>query len=105
MSETDGRIDMRYYSAALDEIYALRTALAIEAAAMNELLRFRTLPLTGVQEIIAARSRMVRSARSVGGSSAVYHELGVEVRTAAMKEFQVPELLTRAQWEAEVDRR
>ena len=87
------------YSRALDEIYALRRALAYEAQVLETHLLYKTFP-KGRREIAVAQcARMKAAAR--GLVDAAYVDKGSSTLRSALRLAGAEETLTRAEWEAE----
>jgi hypothetical protein len=93
----------RYYSAALDEIYELRAALAYEAMQQRGSLELKTLPKSVREASRAAVSRMEATARY--GTRGRAHSTDERFRRQGLlKDVGASGLLTRDMWEREVDR-
>lgn len=86
---------MAHYSAALDEIFRLRTALAYEAAVIQNRLAGRKAPKSGHSPAEEQVARMRRAARGdVASHSTVPPEVARKSRCLADMDG-----LTRWQWE------
>lgn len=85
------------YSAALDEIFALRTAAAYEATLLERLLALKTFPAGRRQVTGRQRERLVASAQ--GKVAAAYAPIRDVALRAARDNAGVSHLLTRHQFE------
>jgi hypothetical protein len=93
-----GQADMlAHYSRALDEVFVLRRALAVEARVTAAHLLLKTFPAS--RRFLAEQQveRMRESARG-NASAAYYHMAGVALQNC-LREAGADEGLTRAQWE------
>lgn len=86
---------LAHYSAALDEIWRLRVALAYELAALGAALDYQTLP-TGVrQRLERVRDRIQRAGRGED-----VHATGrLADKQTLLLDAGIPITLTRHQWE------
>jgi hypothetical protein len=91
-----------YYSAALDEIYRLRVALAVEAEAQSGNLNFKTFPKS--QRLPTAQSIARMKAAAIGERPERYRSLSVAWLDDLFASLGGNRLLTRDIWEREVDR-
>lgn len=99
----DGQDEMlRYYSAALDEIYWLRVALAVEAEAQAGNLNFKTFPKSQRKATEQSIARMQACAR--GERPERYRSLSLSWLDGLFDALGGRRTLTRHQWEQEVDR-
>jgi hypothetical protein len=95
-------IQMKYYSAALDEIYRLRRALAYEARVVEaQTLDVQALGKNRRAHIKESVDRMRKSVQ--GHAEAVYAGLDRSSLRMALEQTRGTSLLTRAMWEDEVD--
>lgn len=101
MPSSDHRdVPLADYSRALDEIYRLRTALAIEARATQAHLNFKTFPKS--QRPYAERQIARMQAAARGDVEQAYDvELTGWQGKACLREAGAAETLTRWQWEQE----
>lgn len=91
-------VDLAHYSAALDEIYRLRVALALEAETTAEFLTYSTLPRT-VRKL--ARQQFERMRRAARGEAADAYADVVSQRSQELLEaVGASATLTRGRWEA-----
>lgn len=92
---------LRQYSAALDEVYRLRTLLAVEGSILAAHLTYKTFPKSrrGIAE--EQVDRMYRAAR--GESRDVLAEHPDRRRRQGRGDAGMPETLTRAAWESTSD--
>lgn len=98
MTTTDSPVDLAAYSAALEEIYRLRCALAYEALINREYLTYATLPKSIRREIVKRANRMHDAAR--GRVAEAYAGVDSYLMQELMEEAGASPTLTRAQWEA-----
>lgn len=94
--------EMRYYSAALDEIYRLRIALAVEAETQAANLTFKTFPKSRRVETEQSVARMRRCA--IGNSVERHDSFSLSYLDGLFLALGGRRLLTRSTWEQEVDR-
>lgn len=92
---------LRYYSAALDEVYRLRAALAHEREVRRADLALKTYPKSRRSVAIQAMDRMVMAANGFASNAYAHPEIDLK---AALRAVGADECLTRSQWEEEVDR-
>lgn len=90
---------LAHYSAALDEVFRLRQALAYEARVSESLLSYTSLPVGARKKAEGQVERMRRSAR--GEVEAVYAEVPNHHRQSVMRQAGMHPTLTRGQWEAD----
>lgn len=83
MRAVEETVPMHAYTAALDEIYRLRVALAMEARIMESAMTYRTVPKTLVDKLKLAVTRCREAAR--GNSAVVYAPYPVEVKKHALR--------------------
>lgn len=94
-----GQEDMlKHYSAALDEIYRLRRALAYEAGVTAAHLELKTFPKSRAYPAQQQVERMRRSAR--GEVQEAYGPVYPWALQSAMEDAGMTRGLSRAQWEA-----
>lgn len=101
---TDGRRRqsmLDHYSAALDEVYRLRTLLAVEGSILANHLDYKTFPKSRREIAEAQVSRMYRAAR--GESQDAIAEHPNMRRRQCRDDAGMPETLTRAAWESATD--
>ena len=92
-------VPLELYSRALDEIFALRQALAYEGAIIEAHLEYRTFPKSRSAIARAQVERMQRSARGeVLKTYAGKPRLSLQ---GALRQAGAPATLTRAEWEAD----
>jgi hypothetical protein len=89
---------MPHYSAALDEIYRLRRALAYEAGVTLAHLHLKTFPKSRLPIARKQAERMRRSA--CGHSLDAYSEVQGRSLSGALEAAGAESGLTRAQWES-----
>ena len=94
---TENEILMSHYSAALDEIYRLRRALAYEASVNLVHLDYKTFPKTRRGIASEQVTRMQAAAR--GDAERVYAGVGYLSLRHAFMQAGAPEVFTRATWE------
>jgi len=92
---------LRYYSAALDEIFRLRRALALEGGTIKGHLNLKMFPRSR-REITLAQVRRMQDA-ACGNASVSYSGIDYHVVEASMRDAGASNHLTRDQWEREVD--
>jgi phosphoribosylcarboxyaminoimidazole (NCAIR) mutase len=92
-----GDVDLAHYSAALDEIYRLRCALAYEAEVVAEYLTFATLPTTVRRDVRDQLDRL--RAAACGGAQHGYAMVTSETMKRVLREAGASETLTRGSWE------
>jgi hypothetical protein len=93
-----GQADMlAHYSAALDEIFRLRRALAYEAGVSLAGLSFKTFPRS-LREVVKRQAQRMRSAAR-GTAYDAYSDVTGWAMEGAMREAAAPDHLTRTQWE------
>lgn len=85
------------YAAALDEIYALRTAAAYEATLLERLLELKTFPAGRRQATVEQRDRLVSAAG--GNAPTAYTTIPSADLRAARTEAGMSQLLTANQFE------
>ena len=90
---------MKHYSRSLDEIYALRRALASEARITEAHLTLKTFPKSRHGIAVEQIERMRASAR--GEVSDAYRDMDNRSMQFAMGQAGMDTCLTRSQWEAE----
>jgi hypothetical protein len=90
--------EMAHYSAALDEIFRLRTALAYEAGVTEVHLSYKTFPKTR-RPIASEQTRRMRDA-AIGHSEHAYGGVHSASLRIARKDAGMNGL-TRWQWESE----
>lgn len=100
--EADAEL-LRYYSAALDEIYALRAALASEARIIEAHLDLKSFPKSRRAFAEQQVSRM-QAAAKYGTRGRAYSTDRHYDRKAALRSAGAGECLGRSQFEREVDR-
>jgi len=89
---------LAHYSAALDEIYLLRQALAVEAAAVERVLRrYTSLPKGVRTQLGSVLERLVLAAR--GQTSMAYRDYDADQRHDALRAVGASTTLTRSEWE------
>lgn len=95
--------EMAYYSAALDEIWAMRGLMAAEARVLEAHLELKSFPKSRREYAQESVERMREAAR--GGAVEIRDTWGEEYRRAAteLRSIGAKETLTRAAWEAERD--
>lgn len=94
---------LAYYSAALDEVYRLRRALAAEARVTEAHLTLKSFPKSRRRFAESQVDRMRQAAR--GDAEAAYAGHESWVLDSAAKDAGMPQTLTRSQWEREIDAR
>ena len=87
--------ELAHYSAALDEIYRLRAALAYETEVLSAHLDYKTFPKSRRGY---AEAQVVRMRAAAQGDQASHLDISGFVMRAASKEAGVGSL-TREQWE------
>jgi hypothetical protein len=92
---------LRYYSAALDEIFRLRKALALEARVIEAHLSYRTFPKSR-RSTAEQQVEMMRGAAR-GEAATLYAGVPCWLVDSSLKEAEATASLTRDQWEREVD--
>lgn len=92
-----------YYSAALDEIWHLRKALAYEESILRGYLDFSTLPKSIATSIGHQRARMSYAIKR--GAQRAYRLIPNEAMMNIVHLSAMPNTLTRWSWEEEVERR
>lgn len=92
-----------YYSAALDEIYFLRRALAYERMYQRAYLDFLTLP-KGVRNRVDVAMARIKLALRYGLREA-YKDVSEQSWNWSIRSAGMPQTLTRYQWEDEVNSR
>lgn len=98
----DGAIELRFYSAALDEIYRLRAALAHEAAERETDVAMSTFPRSRLR---AAHDSIVRMrAAAQGHSDIAYEKQDWYAPQQWLESVGASHCLTRHSWEQEVAR-
>lgn len=95
--------EMAAYSAALDEVYRLRSALAYEASVSEAHGSYKTFPRSRRRSLDDQVERMRASAR--GGSEVAYAGTSYLSLRHALREAGASETLPRAQLEAELPKR
>lgn len=95
---TERSVPMHLYSQALDEIHALRRALAYEAEITAGHLGYRSFPKTRRHIAEDQIERMREAAR--GQVTTAYAGRPTRSLDRAMREAGAPTTLTRQQWEA-----
>jgi hypothetical protein len=93
-------VPMSLLSAALDEIYLLRAAMAVEHGVIGEVLEYRTLPL-GVHRLLL-QARVRTQACAQGKAQDTYVQWGISGLKTALSAARARQTLTRTQFEAEV---
>lgn len=101
LSADEPLVPLSLLSRALDEIYALRRALAYEAACTVAHLGFKTLPKRARWVAEEQIGRMRAAAR--GEVANAYSGQPRRSLDAAMREAGASETLTLSQWKAETD--
>lgn len=95
---TDPQQDILFhYSAALDEIHRLRTALAYEARVIESHLEYKTFPQSRRFVAVHQVARMLASAQ--GSTAQAYAETSESSLRHVRSEVGI-ETLTRSEWEA-----
>lgn len=90
-----------YYSAALDEVYRLRRALAREARIIEAHLDLKSFPKS---RRVFAEQQVERMRQSAcGDAQLAYAGVSYEVMDGCMRMAGAASTLTRDQWEREVD--
>lgn len=92
-------VPLEDYSKALDEIWHLRRALAMEATIADNLLHYSTLPLTGRRALEQMRERGRGAAN--GRVQECYRMFSGDMLRQALLDAGAPETLTRHAWENE----
>lgn len=95
-ASTGDMVPLSYYSAALDEIYRLRGAIAYEADVVDAHIGYKTFPKTRRMIALRQMERMREAAR--GWSRVSYMNMGNDLRQA-LRRMDAPETLTRAEFE------
>jgi hypothetical protein len=95
--------ELRYYAAALNEIYRLRCALAAEAETHAGNLTFKTFPKSRRAETAASVVRMKRCA--IGEQPERHKSLSTSYLAGLLSAIGGRGQLTRTMWEQEVDLR
>lgn len=90
---------LAHYSAALDEIYELRAAMAHEADVLARHLELATFPKSRREAAEQQVDRMNAAAR--GSARITYRTTGTEAKQEALRSIGASPTLTRGQWEAE----
>lgn len=96
MSDTDM---LAHYSRALDEIWRLRLALAVEARTAEGILEYSTLPVRARKTLQTQIERMRQAGRGEAGEA--YSTVSSASRQWVMEHTGIPARLTRGQWEAD----
>lgn len=96
----DDRVELRHYSAALDEVFRLRRALAAEATMLESLLELRTFPGSRRVAVVEQVGRMREAAR--GRADRAYAVRSAEL-AEAMCAAGASETLTRSAFERAID--
>lgn len=89
---------LAHYSAALDEIYRLRTALAYEAQVAQVHLDYATFPKSRRKHAEAQVERMMQAA--TGKAEQAYADTSPASLKHVRRESGIPDTLTRFEWEA-----
>jgi hypothetical protein len=95
-------VPMVELSAALDEIYRLRRAMAYEAAVSSDSLYYATLPKT-IRRATRAQVDRMRAAAN-GYTASAYKPIGDATLRGALRDAGAPETLTRAAFVEEIFR-
>lgn len=95
----ESTIKLSHYSAALDEIFRLRTALAFEALVTEAHLGYRTFPKTRRRYAEEQAERMRECAR--GQALTAFAGRSWQSLRTGLREAGAAETLTREQWETE----
>lgn len=104
MADQPTTVALAIYSEALDEIYALRRALAYEAQVLDaQLLDLRALG-KGRRRILDQASERMRDAAR-GRVTVAYSGTSSRSLASALERAGIPDCLTRIQWETEPARR
>lgn len=98
--QSSSAVPLALYSAALDEIYRLREALAYEAGGIENHTSYATFPKSR-RSIAAQQIERMRSAAR-GDSQVAYAGLNSAVLRGALREAGAPDTLTRWQFEQQV---
>lgn len=93
----DDMVPLAVFSAALDEIYALRQALAYEALVVDNHLAYRTFPKSRRDHAEQQVARMQACAR--GDAKATYDRDTWASRRHALREAGASDTLTSAEWQ------
>lgn len=94
-----------YYSAALDEIYRLRTLLAYEAGTLAAHTEYKTFPKSRQRFAQASIARMQAASRGEIDAQLVSN-LGSDLAVrSARKEAGMPDPMTRQDWETQTFRK
>lgn len=99
MSDDDNTVPLALYSAALDEIWNLRRAMAYEALVAQAHGEYKTFPKSRRASLDAQVERMRESAR--GRVEVAYADRSYRSMDHATREAGAPLALTRSSWEAE----
>lgn len=97
---SEDTVPMHVYSAALDEIYRLRVALAMEARTMESIMTYRTVPKTLVDKFKLAIVRCRAAAR--GNVAETYAPYPSETKKYALKLAGASPSVTRHEFEESV---
>lgn len=103
MTSDEGMVPLSLLSEALDEIYMLRAAVAVERGTLDEVLLYKSLPL-GVRELLMRSSLRERECAQ-GRARTTYGSWGISGLKRALEAAGAPQTLTRSQFEAEVEAR
>lgn len=96
-------VSIETYSAALDEIYRLRQALAYEALVCAVHGDYKTFPKSRRDVLANQVERMQKAARGLSGHA--YGGLMGQSLRLALRDAGASETLTRTQFEAEIPKR
>jgi hypothetical protein len=96
--EVDGMVPLKVYSAALDEIYALRRALAYEATVLNVHLDYKTFPKSRRR---FAEEQRVRMTAAACGDRSRYSDVSSLSLRHAMDQVGASQTMTRHEWETQ----
>lgn len=94
----DETVPMALYSAALDEVWALRRALAYEASVAEVHGEYKTFPQSRRRFLAEQVERMRRAAR--GEAERAYASTNSRSIDHALREAGASQTLTRFEWEA-----
>ncbi len=94
---------LHYYSAALDEVFRLRRALAYEAGVVEAHLTLKSFPRSRRPIAETQTFRMRLAAR--GRAAIEYAGMPTWSLESGMRDAGAPNSLTRTEWEHEVDQR
>ncbi len=93
-------VPLSLLSAALDEIYLLRSGMAVEYGNIEEVLAYKSLPI-GARHLLQRSSLRLQKCAS-GDAHWTYKDWGISGLKRALDFARAPQTLTRSAFEAEV---